>query len=342
MIVDYGRGPYVAPCRWGQDGSGDGLIVWEVAQPDADVLPVETAFGSSVWEGIHRELGIGPGEISRDGKRIKPVVSSRPGKHFHGQPEWFLTGVPADVIAGPTPLLVCGTPTAIAVGGGAGGGVAVQTGGRAIVVGIGGGGGGGSADQGLPPWVVSARGGGAGGGVALGTTQIPRGGGGGGGISPQPGSPDHIIGRGGGGGGGTAFPEQQVGRGGGAGGGIAEQTQPSGISTSCYPRPLPATMFLKFGTDPNCAPQSGSVTTLVYDTVQQIWLTPEFNFGTFDHLRVALFCSTLIPGWAWQLLRLGFAITGQSGITVTADPFFLAFAAPPLAACPMEIHEFHP
>lgn len=104
--MDVLRSGYRTKCRFHQGSDQEEEIVWYRADPDADLFPFSHAFGSTVWEGDHRDTFQGPGEVGRERTWSPSVGPLNDGKHFHGDPAWFKDGIPSN--PGPPPEVVCG------------------------------------------------------------------------------------------------------------------------------------------------------------------------------------------------------------------------------------------
>lgn len=120
MVVDELRSFHLAPCRM-LLGSGEVIWVrWYRARDDALPLPFPSAFASAVWITDYEEdsppVGMQGPPPSAWGKipsayRWRPgAYPAPPGRHWHGKPEWFLTGLPPEELGRGVPDDVCGEP----------------------------------------------------------------------------------------------------------------------------------------------------------------------------------------------------------------------------------------
>jgi hypothetical protein len=120
MIVDFLRSFHLAPCRF-KLGGQDVWVRWYKAVPGALPLPFESAFGSAVWITDYDEdkppLGMqgptppGRGKVpSRYVWRPNRMAGAPPGQHWHGEPDWFLHGIPADAVPSEPLGVWCGRP----------------------------------------------------------------------------------------------------------------------------------------------------------------------------------------------------------------------------------------
>lgn len=290
MVVDVLSSGYEVDCRFIENSDQLGKLYWYECQPGAKALPFPTAFCSSVWEQDRDRSG--PGEVDFAGKTwVSKKGPALPGDHWHGDPSWFLHGIPADLPPLPTGAYSCTGAAMRGDGGGAGGGASP----RGLLIGVGGG---------------------AGGGRGVGTGVFPRGGGAGGGRAPTTGLPYVQIGQGGGAGSGVApqtGPSVQVGQGGGAGGGVAEQTS-GGILTPCcgsIPIPRPTHWTYSGASDTDC----NLSVELDYDDVNDWWISTLFTMGTDTTAQVLVRCT----GTFWQMQHFSGGFPFLTLITFVAD-----------------------
>jgi hypothetical protein len=71
-------------------------IRWYRAAPGAKEFPLPTAFVSSVWEDDRYSHTV-VGEVlrTREWRSTKLPGGAPPGQEFHGDPDWWLHGIPA-------------------------------------------------------------------------------------------------------------------------------------------------------------------------------------------------------------------------------------------------------
>lgn len=97
MIVDQLRAGYVGAIKpW--RGSDDTIAIrWYRAKPGAKEFPYPSAFTSSVWDTFAgaEEPEVGEVKAYRIWSPTK-WKDAPPGDHFHGDPDWWLRGIPAE------------------------------------------------------------------------------------------------------------------------------------------------------------------------------------------------------------------------------------------------------
>lgn len=74
-------------------------------QPGAQVFPAVNVFLSQMWEGDDELQGTGP--VSREWQWDRGHNLGWPGRCYQGAPDWFTTGIPAEVLGGPLPTMIC-------------------------------------------------------------------------------------------------------------------------------------------------------------------------------------------------------------------------------------------
>lgn len=82
---------------------------WYKCAEGAQALPLYTCFGSSVWED-DRIPFVGCGEVELAEHRGSRLLPTPAGDHFHGDPDWFLDGVPEEVYLNPPLIPRCVEP----------------------------------------------------------------------------------------------------------------------------------------------------------------------------------------------------------------------------------------
>lgn len=74
-------------------------VRWYPAKPGAKPFPQQHAFGSPVWEPDRGEFEVGPSCLL-DGLQYRSKRFAAPnGQHFHGELEWFQSGLPSEVLS---------------------------------------------------------------------------------------------------------------------------------------------------------------------------------------------------------------------------------------------------
>jgi hypothetical protein len=224
--MDFLRSHHLTPSAAGIVRKRNAVIRWYPALPTALAFPDFHAFISPVWEDTPDRWTIGPGCYHYTHWR-RTTYPSYPGLHYHGDLEWYKTGIPDD-IRGPVSLfgILCGGFISTGDGGGGGssdGDIVPEF----VQAGRGGEAEGGSWPQGVNN-ELTAVGGEAEGGTSVqlvGPAQVGRGGEAEGGSSPQ-GVNNELTAVGGEAEGGTSVQlvgPAQVGRGGEAEGGTSVQ-----------------------------------------------------------------------------------------------------------------------
>lgn len=78
-------------------------IRWFLCKPGAKAFPAWNAIVSPVWEPQPYEWTKGPG-VEEDPVGWSPNhIPCPPGQEFHGEAEWYASGIPEDVWANPGP-----------------------------------------------------------------------------------------------------------------------------------------------------------------------------------------------------------------------------------------------
>lgn len=111
--MDFLRSGYKARARFIAGSNVTGFLRWYKAPVGAKVFPYPTAFGSTVWEGDHRQEWEGPGEVDRQRTWAPTKGPKHDGLHFDGSADWYLHGIPPAVAGGPLPDTYCGFPLKI-------------------------------------------------------------------------------------------------------------------------------------------------------------------------------------------------------------------------------------
>lgn len=95
MIMDYLESGYYGWMRLHRDSDQLTKVRWYRAAPTAKVFPFPHAFASYVWDKV---LGwpepIELGEVGRIAYAPSGPLLKPPGIEFHGDPSWFVEGIP--------------------------------------------------------------------------------------------------------------------------------------------------------------------------------------------------------------------------------------------------------
>jgi len=117
MIVDALRSHHALTSVAYSDSGERVWLRWYPTVPEAKPLGLWTWSGDPVWESGGHEWTEGPGIDLPPNEWRRKRYPAPPGQHYHGQPEWFETGLPYAERAVTIPTASCGRPTVWGDGG---------------------------------------------------------------------------------------------------------------------------------------------------------------------------------------------------------------------------------